>query len=169
MAFAESSVFPIPPDILIIPMLVVDPSKAWRVAFYTSLYSVLGGIVGYFLGFFLYDTFGQWLIDAYNYHDSFINIQKGFNQYGFWLIMLKGFTPIPFKLVTLTSGFVKFDFFQFIMASIVCRSSRYYALSAILYYFGETGRRLVTRFLPWIVLGSMIFIIMGYYLVKWVF
>lgn len=169
IAFLESSIFPIPPDVLIIPMLINNPKNVWKVSFYSTIYSVIGGILGYLIGYFLYDSVGKWLIEAYSYEDSFIKIQQGFDKYGMLLIMLKGLTPLPFKLVTLSSGFVKFNFVEFLIASIICRATRFYMLGGAIYFLGERFRNIIMNYIPSLIFITMTIIVLGYFLVKLIF
>ena len=117
VSFAESSFFPLPPDLLMIPMLLANRSLAWRLAFLGVLTSVLGGFLGYAIGYYLYGTIGEWIINTYHLSDAFAKFQHGFEEWGFWIIALKGLTPIPYKLVTIASGVARFDLVSFTIAS----------------------------------------------------
>ena len=104
VAFAESSFFPIPPDAMIIPMVLAQPQKAWRIAAVATVASVIGGLFGYAIGYYLYETVGQWLIDFYGLQHGSMRSAQQFNEYGLWIILIKGATPIPYKIVTIASG-----------------------------------------------------------------
>src|SRR5260221_5129235 len=119
IAFVESSVFPLPPDPLYIAMILNKRENAWKYAIMCTISSVLGGIVGYYIGYALYETLGEWIIQTYGLEESFHNFQQQFETWGFWIIALKGLTPIPYKIVTISSVLASFDFYQFIMASII--------------------------------------------------
>lgn len=136
ISFAESSFFPIPPDVLLVPAIVADRSNAYRYAWHCSISSVLGGLVGYFIGVFLFDTIGEWIISTYNYEAQFAAFSEGFGKYAFWVIALKGLTPIPYKLVAIAAGVASVDLKVFFIASIVARFSRFFILSYLSVKFG---------------------------------
>ena len=166
VSFAESSFFPLPPDLMLIPMILADKAKAWRLAFLCTVSSVLGGILGYAIGYFLFETAGDWIIQTYGLQESFGRFQADFQKWGFWIIAFKGLTPIPFKLVTIASGVVGLNLFQFIAASVIARSFRFFLLAGLLRYFGEWARPFIERRLPWILSGLLISLIGGFIAVK---
>ena len=125
IAFAEASFFPVPPDALMIPMALAQPKKALRFALVATLGSVLGGALGYYIGFALFDELARPLIDFYHYHAAFAAFQAKFAQYGVWIVLIKGLTPIPYKLVTILSGFLHFDLLSFALASVLARGMRF--------------------------------------------
>src|SRR5262245_65249481 len=131
VSFAESSAFPIPPDAMLIPMVLANRSRAWYFAAVATLGSVLGGILGYAIGYFLYETLGQWLINVYGLGKQFEAYRAAYNEWGLWFILIKGLTPIPYKLVTIASGAAAFDIWLFIAASIVTRARRVVMLAAL--------------------------------------
>ncbi len=133
VAFAESSFFPLPPDLLMLPMLLANRMLAWTLAFQGTIMSVLGGAVGYAIGYFLYNSLGEWIITTYGMEQAFQQFQQGFDKWGFWIIALKGVTPIPYKIVTISSGLAGFNFWIFMGASIICRGGRFYMLAAFMY------------------------------------
>ena len=124
IAFAESSFFPIPPDVMLIPMALARPQRAYVMAAWCTLASVLGGLVGYAIGSLLYDSVGAWLIHLYGYGDKVETFRAAYAQWGAWIILLKGLTPIPYKIVTITSGFAGYNFALFILFSIIARAGR---------------------------------------------
>lgn len=166
IAFAESSFFPLPPDLMLIPMILANRALAWRLAFFATIASVIGGLVGYAIGYYLFTTIGQWIIETYSLHNAFERFQADFQVYGFWIIALKGLTPIPFKLVTIASGAARFDMFQFITASIIARAFRFYLLSAMLYFFGPVAKQYIEKYLTLALLISLGIIILGFVVVK---
>lgn len=166
VSFAESSFFPLPPDLMIIPLVLATPEKAWWVAFTCSLSSVLGGIIGYALGYYVYETVGAAIVSIYHLEDSFAVFQEQFQLWGFWIIMLKGLTPIPFKLVTIASGVAKLDLNKFILASLITRSGRFFILSALLWKFGPYAKTYIERYMGWILGSVLLVIVAGYFLVK---
>ena len=147
VAFAESSFFPIPPDAMLVPMGVSRPEHAYRYAAVATLASVAGGLLGYAIGALLYDTLGQWLVRLYGLSDKVDTFQQAYAEYGHWVILLKGFTPIPFKLVTITSGFAHYNLFWFVLLSLVTRGARFFLLAWVLRRYGMSIRAVLDRHL----------------------
>ncbi|TPJ77146.1 YqaA family protein [Mesorhizobium sp. B2-6-2] len=151
VSFAESSFFPIPPDVLLVPMSLAKRDKAWLYAGICTIASVIGGILGYAIGSLLYDSVGTWLINAYGYGQKVEAFRQAYAEYGQWIILLKGLTPIPYKLVTITSGFAGYNLVWFVILSIVTRGVRFYVLAGLLTRFGDPLRRLLEKHLGLIV------------------
>ena len=151
VSFAESSFFPIPPDVMLVPMVLANRSKAWFYAGIAMVASVLGGLAGYAIGYFLYETLGQWLITAYGLGAQFEAYRAAYNEWGLWIILIKGLTPIPYKLVTIASGAAGFNIWVFIGASILTRGARFFMVAALLYWFGEPIRDFIEKRLGQIV------------------
>ncbi len=166
VSFAESSFFPLPPDLLMIPMLLANRSLAWRIAFLGVLTSVLGGFLGYAIGYYLYGTLGEWIINTYQLSDSFSKFQQGFEKWGFWIIALKGLTPIPYKLVTIASGVARFDLISFTIASIIARGFRFYLLAGLLWWFGPWAKNFIEKYLTLFLVGSLVIIVAGFVIFK---
>lgn len=166
VCFAESSFFPLPPDLMMIPMILSQRTLAWRLAFWGTVYSVLGGIAGYAIGYYVFESIGAWIIETYNLGNAFTNFQKSFETYGFWIIALKGLTPIPYKLVTISSGVAHFNFFQFICASIIARAFRFYLLAGLLWFFGEWAKEFIDKYLGLLLAASLVIIVLGFFLIK---
>jgi membrane protein YqaA with SNARE-associated domain len=145
VAFVESSVFPIPPDVLLIPMIIAAPRRAWRYAGIATLASVAGGFLGYAIGYFAFDTIGRAVLEFYHAMPAYERFKAAAAEWGAWVIILKGMTPIPYKLVTIASGFVKFDLLTFAVASLISRSLRFFLVAALLYWFGEPIRAFIER------------------------
>ena len=145
VSFVESSFFPIPPDILLIPMILARPCDAWRLAALCMLASVAGGLLGYAIGYFLFDTIGRPILEFYHAMDRYDALKAGFDQWGTWIIIIKGMTPIPYKLITIASGVAHFDLASFVGASIISRSLRFFLVAAILWQFGDAARRFIER------------------------
>lgn len=162
VSFTESSFFPIPPDALLIPMVLARPDRGWTIASVCTAASVLGGILGYAIGYFLYETLGQWLINLYGMQQAGQEFRAAFAAYGLWVILIKGLTPIPYKLVTIVSGAAAFDIWVFIGASIVTRGVRFFAEVALLKIFGEPIRKFVEKYLTWVAFGFLIFVVGGF-------
>jgi membrane protein YqaA with SNARE-associated domain len=166
VSFAESSFFPFPPDIMLLPMCMARPDRAYWYAFACTVSSVLGGLVGYMIGALLYDTVGAWVIKAYGYGDKVETFRAAYAQYGHWIILLKGFTPIPYKVVTITSGFANYDLVMFTLLSLLTRGARFYLLAGVMHRFGAPIRRMVEENL---VLATVLFLVVlvgGFALIK---
>lgn len=166
MSFAESSFFPLPPDLMLIPMILADRAKAWWLATICTISSVLGGLIGYAIGYFLFESAGEWIIQTYHLQDAFTRFQTDFQNWGFWIIALKGLTPIPFKLVTIASGVAGLNLTQFVLASLIARAFRFFLLAGLLWYFGDWARPFIERYLPWILGGLLVSLIAGFVAVK---
>jgi membrane protein YqaA with SNARE-associated domain len=140
VSFAESSFFPIPPDAMLVPMGVARPDKAFSYAFLCTLTSVAGGVLGYLIGALLYDSVGQWLIQLYGLSGKMEAFRESYAKWGAVIILVKGLTPIPYKLVTITSGFAGYNIFLFIIFSVICRAMRFYVVAFLLYRYGDRAR-----------------------------
>lgn len=167
ISFAESSFFPLPPDLMLIPMVLANRLLAWRFAFWATVASVVGGMVGYAIGYFLFTKIGSWIIDTYGLQHAFLKFQADFGAYGFWIIVLKGLTPIPFKLVTIASGVAHFDIIQFLIASTIARAFRFYLLSTLLYFFGPIAKHYIEKYLTLALLVSLGIMITGFVIIKY--
>jgi membrane protein YqaA with SNARE-associated domain len=137
VAFAESSFFPVPPDIMLLPMAVAQPKRAWLFASVCTAASVLGGVLGYAIGALLYDSVGQWLIHLYGLGDKVETFRASYAEWGALIILAKGLTPIPYKLVTITSGFAGYNIWLFILFSIITRGGRFFIAAVLLNRYGE--------------------------------
>jgi membrane protein YqaA with SNARE-associated domain len=145
VAFAESSFFPIPPDALLIPMALARPDRAWRFAAVCTVASVIGGALGYLIGYAVFDQLARPLIDFYGYRDRFAAFQDLYARYGLLVILIKGLTPIPYKIVTIASGAAKFNFTVFMLASAATRGARFFIVAALLRFFGTPMRDFIER------------------------
>src|SRR6266852_3009394 len=143
VSFAESSIFPIPPDTLLIPMSLARPDKAWSFATLCTVTSVAGGVLGWVIGAYLYDTIGHWLIQMYGYGDKVESFRELYAKWGTWIILLKGVTPIPYKIVTITSGFAGYNLGLFILFSIIARGTRFYLAAFLLNRYGPRARAII--------------------------
>jgi membrane protein YqaA with SNARE-associated domain len=146
IAFAESSFFPIPPDVILIPMSLAKPRMVLRYAAIATVASVAGGMVGYAIGALLFDTLGQWLIHLYGYAEKMAALKESYAHWGALIILLKGLTPIPFKLVTIVSGLLGYNFAIFVLLCIVTRGARFFILAGALNWFGDPLRVLLERY-----------------------
>ncbi|MBB3809748.1 YqaA family protein [Pseudochelatococcus contaminans] len=168
VSFTESSFFPVPPDVLLLPMALSRPDKALFYAGVCTISSVLGGLAGYAIGAMLYDSVGQWLIAAYGYGDNVEAFRQAYAQYGEWIILLKGITPIPYKLVTITSGFAGYDIFWFMVLSLITRGLRFYILAGLMHRYGNPMRSFIEKHFG-LVLGVLaFFVIAGFAAVKFI-
>jgi membrane protein YqaA with SNARE-associated domain len=157
VSFAESSFFPLPPDIILIPMVLAQRQKAWVYATICTIMSVLGGIFGYAIGYFLFDTVGMYVLNFYGYQDVFASFASRYNEYGIWIVLIAGFTPFPYKVITIASGVTHLSFPIFMLASIAARGARFFAVSALLWWFGAPIRAFIDRYFG---LLSTLFIIL---------
>jgi membrane protein YqaA with SNARE-associated domain len=166
VSFAESSFFPVPPDTMLIPMSLARPEKAWSYAFLCTWTSVVGGIVGYLIGGLLYDSVGQWLIQLYGYGDKVQGFRDAYAQWGVWIILLKGLTPIPYKVVTLTAGFAGYNFPLFVVLSVITRGARFFFVAFLLNRYGAQAREMIEKRLGFWVLISVVVIVVGFIIVS---
>jgi membrane protein YqaA with SNARE-associated domain len=161
VSFAESSFFPVPPDAMLIPMALARPDKAWFFATLCTVTSVLGGLVGYFIGAMLYDSVGHWLIQLYGYGDKVEAFREAYARWGTWIILLKGVTPIPYKIVTITSGFAGYPVVLFILCSIVARGTRFYLVAFLLNRYGARARAIIEERLTFWFTTSLAMLVVG--------
>jgi membrane protein YqaA with SNARE-associated domain len=166
ISFAESSVFPIPPDVLLVPMALARPRQAWRFAAICTAASVLGGILGYLIGYAVFDQLARPILQVYGYGERFAAFQAMYAEYGLWVILIKGLTPIPYKIVTIASGAAHFDFWVFLAASIATRGARFFLLAALLRVWGEQVRDFIDRRLTLVTTGVAVGIIGGFLALK---
>ena len=145
VAFVESSFFPIPPDVLMIPMIIARPSKAFVIAGVATVASVLGGLFGYFIGWGFFELIGQPIFDFYGKADSVAEFQERFNAYGAWAVLIAGVTPFPFKVITIMSGVTGLSLPIFIVSSIIARSLRFFIVAGLLWKFGEPIRDFIEK------------------------
>lgn len=159
VSFMESSFFPIPPDVMLVPMVLANRDKAFRIALVCTVCSVLGGLLGYAIGYYFFETIGEWVVKTYGLQSGLAAFRSGFEEYGIWIILIKGLTPIPYKLVTIASGAAHFDLFTFVWASIVTRGARFFLVAALLWKFGEPIRAFIEErltLLTWLFLIALI-------------
>ncbi len=162
IAFIESSVFPIPPDLLLIPMVLAAPHKAWRYAAVATFASVAGGFLGYAIGYYLFAAVGRPVLEFYGAMGRYEQLQAAYAQWGAWLIVIKGMTPIPYKVVTIASGAFHFPLALFGAASLVSRAIRFFLVAALLHFFGEPVRAFIERRLTLVTSAFVILLIGGF-------
>lgn len=168
VAFAESSFFPIPPDVLLVPMALARPERAYRLALLCTVASVIGGMLGYLIGYGLYETVAAPLIHFYHYEAAADAFVQRFQEYGLWVILVKGLTPIPYKIVTIASGMAHFSFPVFVAASIVTRGARFFVLAALLRYFGAPARTFIEQRLTLVTTVTLVAIVFGFVVLRYV-
>jgi membrane protein YqaA with SNARE-associated domain len=160
VAFAESAFFPLPPDVMLIPMALARPQRAYLMAVWCTVASVLGGIVGYAIGALLYDSVGAWLIQLYGYGDKVESFREAYAQWGALIILLKGLTPIPYKVVTITSGFANYNFGLFILFSVISRGARFLVVAFLLHRYGAEARDIIEKRLGlWVTIGAAVVVV----------
>lgn len=143
VSFVESSFFPIPPDIMLIPMVLAERAKAWFFALVATAGSVLGGIAGYLIGYFLFDAVGKPLLEFYGYAEKFASFAAQYNEYGAWIVFFFGVTPFPYKVITIASGATALNIGVFMLASVLSRGLRFFVVAALLYWFGPPIRSFI--------------------------
>ncbi len=165
VAFVESSFFPIPPDVLMIPMIIARPSKAFLIAAVCTIASVLGGLFGYLIGWGFFELIGQPIFDFYGKADSVAEFQARFNEYGAWAVLIAGVTPFPFKVITIMSGVTALSLPVFIFSAIIARSLRFFLVATLLWKFGEPIRDFIEKRLGLMFILFCILLVGGFALV----
>jgi len=168
IAFAESSFFPIPPDVMLVPMALANRKRAFLLAGWCTLMSVTGGILGYAIGSLLYDSVGHWLIGVYGYGSQMEEFRALYARYGSWIILIKGLTPIPYKIVTIASGFAGYNFPLFVLLSAITRGARFTIVAALLHWFGEPVREFIEKRLELVMLGFLVLLVGGFLFARYV-
>ena len=166
VAFAESSFFPVPPDALLLPMVATRPDRAWWLALVCTASSVAGGLLGYSIGYALYQQVALPVIHFYHYGDAAAAVVENLRLNGVWLVLAKGLTPIPFKIVTIAAGAVHLDLVSFVGACVVTRGARFFLEAAILKRFGAPVLRAVEKRLAMVMVGSIAAVVAGFLLLK---
>lgn len=146
VSFIESSFFPLPPDLMLIPMCIAKRAKAWSYATICTVASVLGGAFGYVIGYALFEIIGQPILNFYGYAAQFDQFAAQYNEYGAWIVFMAGLTPFPYKVITIASGVAEMNFLIFMVASVVGRGMRFFAVAGLLYYFGEPIRLFIEKY-----------------------
>ncbi len=166
VAFIESSFFPIPPDVMLIPMVLATPSKAWRIATVTTIASVLGGAFGYAIGVFFFDLIARPILTFYGYMHQFDVFKEYYHEWGAWIVFGAGVTPFPYKVITIASGVVHLDFVVFMLASVVARGFRFYLVAWLLKKFGEPMKDYIEKNLGMLSILFMALLIGGFACIK---
>jgi membrane protein YqaA with SNARE-associated domain len=167
IAFVESSFFPIPPDVLMIPMIIAAPTRAFRIAAVATVASVLGGLFGYAIGALLFETVGQPILDFYGKTDAFDSFATRYNDWGAWAVLIAGVTPFPFKVITIASGATGLSLPVFILSAVLARALRFFAVAALLWKFGPPIRDFIEKRLGLMFVIFCVLLIGGFYLVRY--
>jgi membrane protein YqaA with SNARE-associated domain len=168
LAFAESSFFPVPPDVLLMALALGAPKRAMKFAMLCTAGSVLGGIAGYGIGYFGYESLGKPIIDFYHGHEVMAHIELQYKQYGFWGVLVAAITPIPYKVFTISSGFFRFDFSSFLFASVIGRSFRFFLVAGLIYAFGPAIKSFIDKYFNLLTIVFTILLVGGFILLKYV-
>ncbi len=166
VSFIESSVFPIPPDILLIPIVLANRERAFVIALICTIASVVGGWLGYAIGYFLFESIGRQVFTFYHVMDTYLRLQDAFHEWGVWLIIIKGMTPIPFKLLTIASGAFHFSLLWFTIASVISRSVRFFLVAGLLWKFGERVRTFIEKWLTLLTTAFVLLLVAGFLAIK---
>ena len=166
VSFAESSFFPIPPDVMLIPMVLAERAKAWLIATVCTVSSVLGGAAGYAIGALLFTSVGQPLLEFYGYGDKFADFTGRYNEYGAWIVFIAGVTPFPYKVITIASGVASLDLTVFLLASVIARGLRFYVVCGLLYFFGPPIRAFIERRLGLMFTLFVVLLFVGFAAIK---
>jgi len=169
VSFAESSFFPVPPDVMLIPMCLARRERAWFYAGICTAASVVGGLLGYAIGALLYDTIGRYIIELYGYGQTAEQFRSAYAEWGHWIILIKGLTPIPYKVVTITSGFASYDLFWFVVLSIITRGARFFLVAGLVYLWGPPAREFIEKRLEWFALAFLALFVIGVAAAFWLF
>ena len=168
LAFAESSFFPIPPDVLLIALALSVPARAFRYAVVCAAGSIIGGAFGYLIGLFFMDTIGQPIINFYGLQKGYEQIGALYNEWAGLAVFIAGFTPIPYKVFTIAAGVFKINFFVFMIASLLSRSARFFLVAALIWKFGRPIRDFIDRYLGWLTILFCVLLVGGFVLIKYV-
>ena len=161
VSFIESSFFPIPPDIILIPMIIAKRAKAFIYAFICTISSVLGGLFGYLIGYALFNSIGLILVNFYGMTEYIESLKEYYNNYGIWFVLIAGFTPLPFKIITIASGLFQLNLIIFILCSLIARGSRFYLIAGLLYVFGEVIKKFIDKYFNFLTVLFFILLIGG--------
>ncbi|MGY9045843.1 cytochrome B561 [Puniceibacterium antarcticum] len=167
VAFVESSVFPIPPDVLMIPMIIARPSRAWLIAGVAMVASVLGGMLGYAIGYFFYEQIGAPILQSLGKGDAMETFSTKFNDFGFWAVLVAGITPFPYKVITIMSGWTAMPLGTFIVTSIIARGVRFFIVAGLLRVFGAPARAFIEKRLGLVFTAFIVLLVGSFYLVRY--
>ena len=166
VSFIEASFFPIPPDVMLIPMVLLHPSRAWLYALVATICSVLGGIFGYLIGAFSYEQFAQPILYTLGNEAQMASFSQKYNEVGLWAVITAGVSPIPFKVITIMSGATNLNFMVFVGASLVSRGIRFFVVAGLLNFYGHEIKIFIERYLNWVFMLFVILLIFGFIGIK---
>ena len=166
ISFAESSFFPIPPDILLIPMALASKANALFYALICTLFSVLGGILGYAIGYFFYNSVGIYIVDFYHLENSFNIFESYYKEFGILIVLGAGITPFPYKFITIASGVFGLNVFLFIVVSIIGRGLRFYLIAILLYFFGEKIKLIIDKYFNFLTIVFFILLVGSVFIIR---
>jgi len=166
VSFIESSIFPIPPDALLIPLVLAAPTRAWRIALVCTVASVLGGLAGYGIGYFLFEQVGRPVLDLYGYASKFAHFQETYNEWGAWAVFIAGVTPFPYKVITILSGVTQLDPIVFTVSSVLARGLRFFIVAALLWRYGEAIRHFIEARLGLLFAVFCVLLVGGFVVIK---
>lgn len=169
IAFAESSFFPIPPDVLLIPMVVADVKRWWKNALICTVGSLLGAVLGYYIGFALFETVGKWIVETYDLQEAMNSLAVSYSNNAFLAVFTAAFTPIPYKIITISAGLFKVPLVAVLLASAVGRAGRFFAVAGLLKLFGKKIADSVEKYFDIISILFLVLLIGGFYVVKYAF
>ena len=162
VSFIEASFFPIPPDVMLIPMVLMNPSRAWLFALVATAFSVLGGIFGYIIGTFSYEHIAEPLLYSLGKEAQMVDFSNKYNEIGFWAVITAGISPIPYKVVTIMSGATNLNFAVFLGASMASRGVRFFVVAGLLHFYGYKIRDFIERYLNWVFMLFVILLVVGF-------
>jgi membrane protein YqaA with SNARE-associated domain len=167
VAVAEASFFPVPVEAILLPMMFAKPKRGWWYSAIATAGTVVGGALGFAIGALLYNTVGQAILDFYGQGDAFQHFSELYRHWGGWIVFAGGFTPIPYKVISIASGVVRMDIWLFLAVSLVSRGMRFYIQAALLWWFGPAIRHFVEKNLVWVAFGAFMLAVIGFALIKW--
>lgn len=168
VSFIESSFFPIPPDVMLVPMVLANRAKAWSYAGLATIGSVIGGAFGYAIGYYLFEAVGQPILELYGKAASFGQYAQWFNEYGVWILIIKGMTPFPYKVLTIAAGVTHMSLLPFMAASVVARAMRFFLVAALLYWYGEPIRAFIEKRLSLVTTVFAVLLVGGFVALKFI-
>ena len=166
ISFVESSFFPIPPDIMLIPMILATPKKAWKIAGVCTIASVIGAYLGYIIGVYFFQLIAEPLLNFYGYLEKFNEFKKLYEEYGAWIVFGAGITPFPYKIITIASGVVHLNLAVFTVASVIARGLRFFLIAWLLKTYGEKMRIFIEKNLGWLSVLFLLLLFGGFLLIK---
>lgn len=169
VSFIESSIFPIPPDVLLIPMVLATRERAWRIAAVCTVASVVGGLAGWGIGYGLFESIGRPILDFYGYGAKFAEFQSKYNEWGAWIVAFAGLTPFPYKVITIASGVTQLDLVVFTIASVVSRGIRFYAVVWLCWRFGERVKSMLESNFGFWTMVTLVFLVGGFVVARYAF